>query len=487
MNSVMSPTCVKETSLMEVTNFTIGKVLTIPQLITLLTGHHTGNIESATAAAAKKVKCASEDDMGTMMRLPAAEYNVAREVFLSSFIAKARELNEIMNEQGAWEDWLAFMVEPYWRCKQKDIGIDMERDTFAREDVEDPALVASDAEMIKVRAFVKREQNANGWAKNNILSGVRKVLTDKALAASMSEEHGYRDLAELMKLSNVNFETAQQHFLEQLAANLAQEIETFLAVGGVYSKLPAIRSGTSGTQFSATQVFDACEIAGEGLWVFRVEWDVGTISPAYWKNVRKHLYRAGDLLQASFYAHMRNAWTHIISNMDRTDDGQLHTHTTTNTDLHRVAFQGDHLTPVEQMAMLSNCGPFTVPVEMIHVLRQVLKGKCLTAIPWARYVEERTISVLEFAPPGNTNTQFQDQLAQHLGQADATGPLSRECLLFFHSDAMRMMLRHAVGNATSVQHGYVEIADLVKLHEKEYESEKGVYLKCFEAASARAW
>nr|OQO31817.1 hypothetical protein B0A51_00719 [Rachicladosporium sp. CCFEE 5018] len=105
---------------------------------------------------------------------------------------------------------------------------------------------ASDAEMIKVRAFVKREQTANGWAKNNILSGVRKELTDKALAASMSEEHGYRDLAELMKLSNVNFETAQQHFLEQLAANFAQEIEVFLAVGGVYSKLPAMLSGTSG-------------------------------------------------------------------------------------------------------------------------------------------------------------------------------------------------------------------------------------------------
>nr|OQO31816.1 hypothetical protein B0A51_00718 [Rachicladosporium sp. CCFEE 5018] len=214
--------------------------------------------------------------------------------------------------------------------------------------------------------------------------------------------------------------------------------------------------------------------------------------------MRKQLYRAGDLLQASFYAHMRNAWTHIISNMDRMDNGQLHIHTTTNTDLHRMAFQGDHLTPVEQMAMLSNCGPFTVPVEMIHVLRQVLKGtvasyeelkvtsQSVPLLKWhqASQAEFFWIARIKLAAKSYWAldlTGARTKLAQHLGQADATRPLSRECLLFMYSDAMRIMLRHAVGNATSVQHGYVEIAELVKLHEKQYGSGKRAYLKSFEA------
>ncbi|OQO11171.1 hypothetical protein B0A48_05427 [Cryoendolithus antarcticus] len=102
---------------------------------------------------------------------------------------------------------------------------------------------AVNAEQLNVRARLMGGQPADCWAKNNILAQVGTELSDNALAASISDEHGYENLAELLKLPAVKFERAQQQFLERLTMNFAQHINAFDKEGGVHSKLSALVAG----------------------------------------------------------------------------------------------------------------------------------------------------------------------------------------------------------------------------------------------------
>ncbi|KAK6433483.1 hypothetical protein LTR95_010340 [Oleoguttula sp. CCFEE 5521] len=102
---------------------------------------------------------------------------------------------------------------------------------------------AVNAEQLKVHARLLEGQPADCWAKNNILAQVGTELSDNALAASLSDEHGYGDLAGLMKLPAVKFERALEEFLERLTMTFAQQINAFHKEGGVYSKLPALVAG----------------------------------------------------------------------------------------------------------------------------------------------------------------------------------------------------------------------------------------------------
>ncbi|OQO11172.1 hypothetical protein B0A48_05428 [Cryoendolithus antarcticus] len=245
-------------------------------------------------------------------------------------------------------------------------------------------------------------------------------------------------------------------------------------------------------------------------------------------NLRKHLYRAGDILQATFLAHTRTTWNYRIVNIERGVDGRLQVHSEQKYTEHRVAFQGAHLSAIEQGALLSHHEGVTPTSEMGGAIKQALAGTVVNleesmvipkgasllewkarpgpeeywvmrakladgslwaldlacakygttrpVTPWMTFVDERVTAIIATAPAGTTERMLDDSLDEIMAKHKQSGIVDKLSKDVLCTDSFRQIARYVLSLTTSHEDGHMTLTELAKLPNKDFEAAKEAYV-----------